>query len=49
MKGYAVNDRIRRDQIGELRQLIQVVGRAIEHQPLISTEENKALFEVVTK
>ena len=48
VKGYAVNDRIRRDQICELRQLIQVVGRAIEHQPLISTEENKALFEVVT-
>ena len=48
VKGYAVNDRIRRDQIGELRQLIQVVGRAIEPQPLISTEENKALFEVVT-
>ena len=48
VKGYAVNDRIRRDQIGELRQLIQVVGRAIEHQPLISTEENKTLFEVVT-
>ena len=48
VKGYAVNDRIRRDQIGELRQLIQVVGRAIEHQPLASTEENKALFEVVT-
>jgi prophage maintenance system killer protein len=48
VKGYAVNDRIRRDQICELRQLIQVVGRAIEHQPLISTEENNALFEVVT-
>ena len=48
VKGYAVNDRIRRDQIGELRQLIQVVGRALEHQPLFSNEENKALFEVVT-
>lgn len=48
VKGYAVNDRICRDQISELRQLIQVVGRAIEHQPLASTEENKALFEVVT-
>ena len=48
VKGYAVNDRIRRDQISELRQLIQVVGRAIEHLPLASTEENKALFEVVT-
>ena len=25
-KGYAVNDRLRRDQLGELRQLVQVVG-----------------------
>ena len=24
-KGYAVNDRLRRDQLGELRQLVQVV------------------------
>ena len=26
VKGYAVNDRLRRDQLGELRQLVQVVG-----------------------
>ena len=26
IKGYAVNDRIRRDQIGELRQLVGVLG-----------------------
>ncbi len=26
VKGYAVNDRLRRDQMGELRQLVQVVG-----------------------
>ena len=25
VKGYAVNDRLRRDQLGELRQLVQVV------------------------
>ena len=48
VKGYAVNDRIRRDQISELRQLIQVVGRAIEHLPLASTEDGKELFSVVT-
>ena len=24
MKGYVVNDRLRRDQLGELRQLVQV-------------------------
>ena len=27
VKGYAVNDRLRRDQLGELRQLVQVIGR----------------------
>ena len=27
LKGYAVNERIRRNQIGELRQLVQMVGR----------------------
>lgn len=32
MKGYAVNDRLRRDQLGELRQLVQVVGRTLQHQ-----------------
>ena len=31
MKGYAVNDRLRRDQLGELRQLVQVVGRTLQH------------------
>lgn len=27
IKGYAINERIRKEQIGELRQLVQVVGR----------------------
>ena len=27
VKGYAVNDRLRRNQLGELRQLVQVIGR----------------------
>ena len=27
LKGYAVNERIRRNQIGELRQLVLMVGR----------------------
>lgn len=30
IKGYAVNERIRKQQIAELRQLVQVVGRAIQ-------------------
>jgi hypothetical protein len=30
IKGYAVNDKIRKQQIGELRQLVQVLGRTIQ-------------------
>lgn len=48
IKGYAVNERIRREQIGELRQLVGMIGRTIQSQPLISTDETNALFEVVT-
>ena len=33
-KGYVINERIRKEQIGELRQLMQVVGRAIKNQEL---------------
>ena len=48
IKGYAVNERIRREQITELRQLVGMLGRTIQNQPLISTDETNALFEVVT-
>ena len=48
VKGYAVNERMRREQISELRQLVSMLGRTIQNQPLISTDETSALFEVVT-
>ena len=48
VKGYAVNERIRKEQISELRQLVGMLGRTIQNQPLISTDETIALFEVVT-
>lgn len=48
VKGYAVNNRIRKEQIGELRQLVGVLGRTIQKQSLISTDETNALFDVVT-
>ena len=48
MKGYAMNERLRHEQIGELRQLVNMLGRTIQNQPLLTTEENSALFEVVT-
>ena len=41
IKGYAVNERIRKEQIGELRQLVQVVGRAIKNQELPDTTESQ--------
>ena len=47
VRGYAVNERIRKDQIGELRQLIGMVGRAIQNKQTESDEENQALFDIV--
>ena len=34
IKGYAVNERIRKQQISELRQLVQVLGRTLQQQPV---------------
>ena len=48
VKGYAVNERIRKEQIGELRQLVGMLGRTIQSQSLLSNDETNALFEVVT-
>ena len=47
VKGYAVNERIRKEQIGELRQLVQVVGRTIGNQELPNTTESQDLLDVV--
>ena len=48
IKGYVVNERIRRHQIGELRQLVGMLGRTIQNRQLLSNDETNALFEVVT-
>ena len=48
VKGYAVNERIHKEQIGELRQLVGMLGRTIQNQPLLSNDETTALFNVVT-
>ena len=47
IKGYAVNERMRKEQIGELRQLVGMLGRTFQSQPVLSTDETKALFSVV--
>ena len=48
IKGYAVNERMRKEQIGELRQLVGMLGCTIQNQPLLSNDETDALFKVVT-
>ena len=47
VNGYAINENIRKQQIAELRQLVQVVSRTIQQQPAKSTDESNALFDVV--
>ena len=47
VKGYAVNEKLRKEQISELRQLVGMLGRTIQNQPLLSNEETNALFDVV--
>ena len=48
VKGYAVNERLRKEQIGELRQLVEMLGRTIQNQLELSSDETNALFKVVT-
>ena len=48
VKGYAINKRIHSEQIGELRQLVGMLGRTFQNQPLLSNDETNALFDVVT-
>ena len=47
IKGYAVNERIRKQQLSELRQLVQVLGRTLQQKPVPTTDESHALFRVV--
>ena len=47
IKGYAINERLRHEQINELRQLVQVVGRTLQHQEQENTIETQDLLDVV--
>lgn len=47
VKGYVVNERIRKEQLGELRQLVQVASRAISNQEVPQTVESRDLLNVV--
>ena len=47
VKGYAINERIHKEQIAELRQLVQVASRAISNQEVPQTVESQDLLNVV--
>ena len=47
VKGYAVNQRIHSEQMAELRQLVQMVGRTIQSKQIEPDDENQALFDIV--
>ena len=47
VKGYAVNERLHKEQIGELRQLVGILGRTIHNKEIEPNEENQALFDIV--
>jgi prophage maintenance system killer protein len=47
IKGYAINDKIRREQLADLRQLVQIVGRTVQSKAIENTDETQAIFDVV--
>lgn len=47
IKGYAINERLHHEQISELRQLVQVVGRTLQHREQGNTIETQDLLDVV--
>ena len=47
VKGYAVNEKLRREQLSDLRQLVQIVGRTVQSKAVESEDETQAIFDVV--
>ncbi|MBR5678689.1 MAG: virulence protein RhuM/Fic/DOC family protein [Paludibacteraceae bacterium] len=47
IKGYAINEKLRREQLADLRQLVQIVGRTVQSKAIESTDETQAIFDVV--
>lgn len=48
VKGYAVNEKLRREQLSDLRQLVQIVGRTVQSKAVESADETQAIFDVVS-
>ena len=47
LKGFAINEKLRREQLADLRQLVQIVGRTVQSKAIESTDEQQAIFDVV--
>ncbi len=47
IKGYTINEKIRREQLADLRQLVQIVGRTVQSKALENSDEQQAVFDVV--
>ena len=47
MKGFAINEKLRREQLSDLRQLVQIVGRTVQSKAVESADETQAIFDVV--
>ena len=48
IKGFAINDKITQRKYEELSQLVHILGRTINSQPELSSQENLDLINVVT-
>lgn len=46
-KGFVISDKIRREQLADLRQLVQIVGRTMQSKAIENTDETQAIFDVV--
>lgn len=47
VKGYAINEKLRHEQLSDLRQLVQIVGRTVQSKAVESEDETQAIFDVV--
>ena len=47
VKGFSINEKLRREQLSDLRQLVQIVGRTVQSKAVESADETQAIFDVV--
>ena len=47
IRGFAINEKLRREQLSDLRQLVQIVGRTMQSKTIENTDETQAIFDVV--